>query len=317
MIGLGEFILPFVGGAGGTAYSQPALDNPYLEGVRAQGGLGGFMHPYTSAPRSPANAASTLIALDLALGLGDYYDIGALYSDEIGSADFYNRLLNAGFRVAATGGTDNFSDVWLDPPPGSDRTFAHLSGPLTHQTWLEAVKRGRTFFSTGPLLFLQVEGREPGDEIALPASAPSSLRVQAQVQSIAPVETLEILVNGDVVQTVRATDPLRVTFDGGVDVLQGGWVAARATGPKSKYLGDDYAFAQTSAVFVVRNGLRFVRKADVQFLADTVNAIRARVERSRWRSDAERDAFYAAIDRASAFYQGRLKEATSFAAHLK
>ena len=36
------------------------------------------MHPYTSAPRTPANAAATLIALDLALGLGDYYDIGAL-----------------------------------------------------------------------------------------------------------------------------------------------------------------------------------------------------------------------------------------------
>ena len=53
-----------------------------LEGARAQGGLAGFMHPYTSAPRTPANAAATLIALDLALGLGDYYDIGALYSDE-------------------------------------------------------------------------------------------------------------------------------------------------------------------------------------------------------------------------------------------
>ena len=93
------------------------------------------MHPYTSAPRTPANAAATLIALDLALGLGDYYDIGALYSDELGSADFYYRLLNAGFRVPATGGTDNFSDVWLDPPPGSDRTFARLTGPLTLQNW--------------------------------------------------------------------------------------------------------------------------------------------------------------------------------------
>ena len=114
-------------------------------------------------PRTPQNAASTLIAVDLALGLGDYYDIGALWSDELASADFYYRLLNAGFRIAATGGTDNFSDVFLDPPPGSDRTFAHLSGPLTHQRWLDAIKQGRTFFSTGPLLFLTVEGREPGE----------------------------------------------------------------------------------------------------------------------------------------------------------
>src|SRR5215211_5853645 len=89
------------------------------------------IHPYTSPPRTPAAAAGTLIALDAALGLGDYYDIGALYSDELGSADFYYRLLNAGFRIPATAGTDNFSDVWRDPPPGSDRTFARVEGPLT------------------------------------------------------------------------------------------------------------------------------------------------------------------------------------------
>ena len=302
MIGLREFILPFVGGAGGTAYAQPSLDTIYLEGARVQGGLGGFMHPYTSAPRTPANAASTLIALDLALGLGDYYDIGALYSDELGSADFYYRLLNAGFRVPATGGTDNFSDVWLDPPPGSDRTFAHLEGPLTHQNWMDAIKRGRTFFSTGPLLLLRVEGREPGDEIALADGASTSLRVQADMMSIAPVEKLEIVVNGDVVHTTQPADPLRTTLDIRVDVPAGGWVAARAIGPKSPYLGDDYAFAQTSAVFVVRGGRRFVKAADVQFLLETVDAISTRVEKARWRSDAERQAFRAAIEKARAFY---------------
>lgn len=265
--------------------------------------MGGFMHPYQSAPRTPANAAATLIALDLALGLGDYYDIGALWSEELGSADFYYRLLNAGFRVPATGGTDNFSDVWLDPPPGSDRTFAHLTGPLTPQNWMAAIKRGRTFFSTGPILLLQVDGREPGDDIVLPATAPAKMRVQADLVSIAPVETLEILVNGDVVETVRATDPVRLKFDGLVDVPQGGWVAARATGPKSKYLGDDYAFAQTSPVYIVRGGRRFIKASDVQFLAETIDAIWARVERSRWRSDADRDAFRTAIDKAKAFYR--------------
>jgi TolB protein len=303
MIGLGEFILPFVGGAGGTAYAQPLLEGAYLEGARAQGGLAGFMHPYQSAPRTPQQASSTLIAVDLALGLGDYYDIGALWSDELASADFYYRLLNAGFRVPATGGTDNFSDVFLDPPPGSDRTFAHVTGSLTHASWLEAIKRGRTFFSTGPLLLLTVDGREPGEEIAVTATAPTRMRVKADVVSIAPVETLEILVNGDIVQTVRATDPLKVAFDSDIDVPLGGWVAARTTGPKSKYLGDDYAFAQTSPVYVVRGNRRFVKASDVQFLFDTCDAIWARVEKARWRSDAERAAFKAAIDRAKAHYQ--------------
>jgi hypothetical protein len=168
---------------------------------------------------------------------------------------------------------------------------------------MDAVKRGRTFFSTGPLLLLQVDGREPGDEIALAEDASSSMRAKIEVVSIAPVDAVEILVNGEVVRTIPVSDPLRVNFEGSIDVPLGGWVAARASGPKSVYLGDDYAFAQTSPVSVVRGGRRFIKAADVQFLADTVDAIWTRVERSRWRSDAERDAFRAAVDRARAFYR--------------
>ena len=166
----------------------------------------------TSAPRTPANAAATLIALDLALGLGDYYDIGALYSDERGSADFYYRLLNAGFRIAATGGTDNFSDVWLDPPPGSRSHVCAPVGPA------DAARTGSTrssaagrIFSSGPLLFAsRSRARSPATRSRSPPAPPASLRVVADVVSIAPLESLEILVNGEVAQTVRATDPLHV-----------------------------------------------------------------------------------------------------------
>jgi hypothetical protein len=168
---------------------------------------------------------------------------------------------------------------------------------------MDTIKRGRTFFSTGPLLLLQVDGREPGDEIAVAADAPATVRVRAEMVSITPVDTIEILVNGDIVHTARPTDPLKMTIDVPVPVTQGGWVAARATGPKSKYLGDDYAFAQTSPVYVVRGGKRFVKASDVQFLSDTLDAIWTRVERTRWRSDADRDAFKAAIDRGKAFYR--------------
>ena len=302
MIGTREFILPFVAGAGGTAYAQPSLERVYLAGARAQGGLGGFMHPYTSVPRQAANAASTLIALDVALGLGDYYDIGALYSDEISSAHFYYRLLNAGFRIPATGGTDNFSDVWRDPPPGSDRTFARVEGPLTMQSWMDAIKRGRTFFSTGPLIFLDVASKQPGDEIIVASNASPTLRVKAEVNSITPLDSLQIIVNGDVVRTIPATDRARIVFDGDIAVPQGGWVAARALGPHSKYIGDDYAFAQTTPVYVVRGGRKYVKPEDVQFLSQTIDAIWARVERGPWRSDSEKNAFKSDVDSARAVY---------------
>jgi hypothetical protein len=146
----------------------------------------------------------------------------------------YYRFLNCGFRLAATSGTDNFSDVWRDPPPGADRTYVRLQGPLTLQNWVAGIKAQRTFGSTGPILLLKVAGREPGDEIALGADAPPALRVRAEAVSLAPMERLEIVVNGKVAQTVRASDPSRIVFDDQVAIPAGGWIAARVIGPSSR-----------------------------------------------------------------------------------
>jgi TolB protein len=303
MIGTREFILPFVAGQPGTPYAQHTLENGYFAAAHAQGGLAGYMHPYLTPPRTPAAAASTLIAIDAALGLGDFYDVSSLYSDELGSAGFYYRLLNAGFRIAATGGTDNFSDVWRDPPPGSARTYARIDGPLSHGAWLDAIRRGRTFSTTGPLIFLTVNDREPGDSIALGAAAPSAMRVHAEAMSIAPLDSLQIIVNGAAVRTVAATDRARIVFDGDIDLPQGGWLAARVLGPASPYFGDDYAFAHTGPVYVTRAGRRWIGREDVAFLSATVEAISARVERAAFRTPEDRAAFMATVDSARSVYR--------------
>ena len=168
--------------------------------------------------------------MDLALGLGDYYDIGALFSDERASADFYYRLLNAGFRIAATGGTDNFSDVWLDPPPGSSRTFARLSGPSDDGELVRGDQaRADVFLVGADRVAVRGRGPGPGDEIALAAGAPPSLRVVADVVSIAPVDSLEVLVNGGWRRPSRRPTRGVSTFDGRVEVPPAaGWRCAPA-----------------------------------------------------------------------------------------
>ena len=89
MIGIKNYVLPLTGGENNTAYAQVASDVPYLDGARAQGGLAGYMHPYTRASQNPAtpNPAQwdgSLIPVDVALGKGDFYDVASLYSDELG-----------------------------------------------------------------------------------------------------------------------------------------------------------------------------------------------------------------------------------------
>jgi TolB protein len=311
LLGISEYVLPFTGGVDGTAYAQPVLDIPYIKGARAQGGLGGFVHPYISPVRRPEDAANSLIPLDVALGYGDFYDLAAIWSDELYSAELYYRLLNAGFRLAATAGTDNFSDVWRDPPPGSDRTYVRIDGLLTFESWLAGIRAQRTFASTGPLIFLDGAGHEPGDEIVLSHNAAAELPVRAEALSIAPMAKLEIVVNGEVARTVEATtDSARIVFDGSVAVPRGGWVAARVTGPPSRYVGDSYAFAHTSPVYLVRGGREFRSAEDATFLADAVAALWDRLEgRAEWRTPAERDRFHTAVREATAIYREIARQA--------
>ncbi|HSR40817.1 MAG TPA: CehA/McbA family metallohydrolase, partial [Longimicrobiales bacterium] len=310
LLGIERFVMPLVGGAGNTAWQQPVLDGRYLEAARNQGGLGGFTHPYLGDVSTPRGAGSTLIPVDAALGLGDHYDIAALYSDESRSAEVYHRLLNAGFHVAAAGGTDNFSDVWRDPPPGSSRTYVRMEGPPTVDAWLEGLRHQRTFASTGPLLFLDVEGREPGDQVRLAAAADPTLRVRAEATSIAPMARLDVLVNGEVAGGVDATDSLRLLFEGEVTLPRGGWVAARVVGPPSRYVTDSYAFAHTSPVYVLRGAVPFRSAEDARFLAAAVDATRGRVEDADWRSDEERVRFEAALGEARGVYERIARDAT-------
>jgi TolB protein len=128
--------------------------------------------------------------------------------------------------------------------------------------------------------------------------------VQASTRSIAPVERLEIIVNGKVAAAVAVTDSSHASFDGEVAIPHGGWIAVRAVGPASHYVGDSYAFAQSTPVYVVRDGRRWTSPDDARFLAELTESIWTRVDRrAPWRSARERERFHDEIERARAVYE--------------
>ena len=61
----------------------------------------------------------------------------------------------------AVGGTDKMS---AGMAVGTVRTYAHLKPdePFTYGAWMDAVRRGETFVTYGPLLEFAVDGRPPG-----------------------------------------------------------------------------------------------------------------------------------------------------------
>jgi TolB protein len=305
LLGIKDLILPVLGGVPTTAYSADVLSIPQLDEARRQGGIVGFLHPFYRAVSEPAIAASSEFPLLAALGKLDFYDVVCIWSDEMASADMYYKALNSGFRIAATGGSDTPSNVWRAPPPGTSRTYARVNGPFTYDSWLEAVRAGRTFATNGPLVFLEVEGKDPGEEVSLTSGAPAEVTVRVQVRSFVPLDALEIIVNGEVTHTEAVPGDghsheatLRVRVPGS------GWIAARALGRAHRYTADTRPFAQTSPVHVVRDGRRHVSAADARFLGEAVDAMWKQVTvRNRWTSPADRQDFQRSVDQARDVYR--------------
>ncbi|MDX1492851.1 MAG: CehA/McbA family metallohydrolase [Longimicrobiales bacterium] len=299
LLGVDDFIMPLIGGASNTPYPADGLNLMYLDSIQALGGIGGFLHPYTfnqGAPGTVEFAAQSDIPIHALLGRGDFYDVVSIASDELASAEMYYHMLNVGVRLPATGGTDNFSDVWRDPSGGTARTYARIDGPLSWRSWIEAVRAGRTVATNGPLLFATVEDLEPGSEL----SPRSQVTVEVDLRSIAPVEVVEIVVDGSVVREIAVPEGgRRLETSVRVPVQSARWIAVRARGGPARYSGDNYVFAHTTPVYFEDAPPNDASRASADFLAEVIQEIWRRVDR--------RDAWVEREDRAQ--YRAHLDEA--------
>jgi hypothetical protein len=152
------------------------------------------------------------------------------------------RLWNLGVRLALVGGSGKDSNR---VPCGGVRTFAELGPgePFTYTNWVNAVRNGRTFATTGPLVSLTVGPAGPGETAEL--VEPGRLPVVAQAESRTPFDRLEVVANGEVIGSAspRENDGKWLAFVGIEHApTESGWVAARVVGAS--------AFAHTSPVRV-------------------------------------------------------------------
>lgn len=161
--------------------------------------------------------------------------------------DFYYRLLNCGFNLPVSGGTAS----GVKPMPlGYNRVYAHLRSKFSYQDWFRELKAGRSFATNGPMLFLSVDGHEPGETIQIASDARGAarrLKAHAEVFSRGTLDRLEILWKGKPVRQVTAPpDTQELTADITIPVTQSGWLVAR-TFEKPR---ETVHFAHTSPVYV-------------------------------------------------------------------
>ncbi len=140
----------------------------------------------------------------------------------------YYRYLNAGYRLPLVAGTDKMSS---EVPVGLFRTYVKLA-PNTnfdYWSWCEGIKAGRTFISSGVLLWFSIDGADVGDTLFLEKG--STVEIKATARSIFPIHTLQIIQNGKVISESsndQGTNELYVNDK--IIVQNDTWLTARCSG---------------------------------------------------------------------------------------
>lgn len=168
----------------------------------------------------------------------------------IGLEGLYH-MLNAGHHFPALGG----SDFPYCRALGDCRTYAYLPRGHSVEEWTQAVADGRSFFTTGPVLELSVNGAKPGDTIGT-YGAEASVKVDIRVQSeVAPLDMVDIIVNGKIVKTIALesnTLPVNTSAKTIIPFSESMWVSARGHGEQLEGYPDTEA--HTNPIYIIKDG---------------------------------------------------------------
>ncbi|MCB1235359.1 MAG: CehA/McbA family metallohydrolase [Verrucomicrobiae bacterium] len=216
--------------------------------------------------------------------------------DERGWLEFGFRtwyaLLNCGLRVMPTAGTAS----GVHPVPlGFGRVYARMEdGDFTYEKWIQALRRGGTFVTTGPMLFVTVAERHPGETVKWSLSkrdgdrkkddddekgeeGPGSgeVPVICRIESARPIRKCELIVNGEATELeiggrIGARAPHSAMIRAEVALKTSAWIAVRVF---TETEDGRARFAHTAPVWVEVEGKPLLPKVlEADYLLKRVEA---------------------------------------------
>jgi hypothetical protein len=185
--------------------------------------------------------------------------------------DGWYRMLNIGCRFPAVGACDYpFCRVL-----GDCRTYVQSGQRPDAVAWARGAAQGRSFFTTGPLLLLEVNGHRPGDVIRLSAGDTGPLEARVRVRSeVAAITDVELIVNGKSVAhraVAAGASGKWFEFSTPLEVKRPLWVAARAWSKAPPEHPD--AEAHTNPVYVVVENRLPYDEADLDWLVEQMDDV--------------------------------------------
>lgn len=295
LLGLNEVIQPIsTGGTGdGPKENYPPLGQVLLR-TRELGGIGGPAHGATLA-------RSTTGVLDAVLGAVEFFEIA---NTHLYALDAWYALMNCGIVLPPAAGTDlpnyPFRDTW-QPFLGETRMYVKLGAQRDFEAWKQAVREGRVFITSGPMIELDVsrpDAKPQSGILRLPA--PGMVRIHATLSFPAPLESIEIFRNGepltlDIEKTVTEAGVHVWRIDQRLEITESCWIAARGAGPtKDALLANTQitqrAIAHTAAIQVLVGDQPIAVQADFDRLIDQFRKQQARyAEEGKYADTSQRD----------------------------
>jgi hypothetical protein len=277
-----------------------------------QGGIVTYGHPMLknspdafAGDLAAGNGAARELPIDLVHGVVHAMDIMSYNSDEALSSQLWYQLLNCGFKISACVGTDALLDNSTEPMGGS-RVYVKTKDTFNQINWLEGLRHGRTIVTNGPIPLLTVNGQEIGSTCNL--ASPGNVRVSATVDSLVPVKTVDIVINGEVVKTLDvapelSADAQHVQWELDIPISKSSWIALRVHGLDDPRVFDGPTWAHTSPVYVMVAGKPISNKSDAKYFVGWIDQmLRVVAIRNRYPSAKDRETVEMVFRKARDYY---------------
>lgn len=141
----------------------------------------------------------------------------------------YYALLNCGFHLRPSAGTAN----GVHPvPAGFGRVYVHLPDGFGYGAWKSGLDAGRSFVTTGPMLFAQFAGADPGAVIKADGGGVTR-PISGSVVSETPVTFIEVIKDGSPVMLLQpknrrtSAGAFESDFNAVIPFEESGWLAVR------------------------------------------------------------------------------------------
>lgn len=287
------------------------------DSARAQGGaLVVAAHPnpsddFIQVEAWPGSGIARELPVDCISRRVDAIDIMSYSNFRNGGIDFdmWYRLLNCGFRIPASAGTDAAVNRLDSNPFGGFRVYVRIvDDGFRADTWFEGLAAGRTFVTNGPLVTrFEIGGRASGDSCFY-AHPGAIVAGRISTEGAYPVDRIEIVRNGQVELTLRLQPPRNsVDTSFSLPLQESSWIAARVIGVKRGWIiAGDSLFAHTSPVYCTVAGLQIRVRDDAAYLAQWVDDLDLLVRsKGEWSDPSQSVRVFEELAAARSWYEER------------